>query len=125
MVSKYKNVKCEFDNGSETLKFDSQAERARYIELFNLQKSGQIKNLRCQPRFLLLEGFRRNGKAYQAEYYVADFEYFQDYGVVVEDVKGVSTATYLSKRKHFLSLNPTIAFRESRLINGKFQITDL
>jgi hypothetical protein len=125
MASKYKNKLCEFDNGSEVLSFHSQAERARYIELLNMQKRGEIANLRCQPKFELIERFHRNGKNYAAEFYVADFEYWQDYSVVVEDTKGVSTTAYKGKRKHFLKLNPNVVFRESRLINGKFHIIDL
>ena len=125
MTSKYKNKKCEFDNGNEILKFDSQAERARYIDLLDSQQRGVISNLHCQPKFLLSEGFFRNGKKYRAEFYIADFEYREDYQTVIEDVKGMETAVYKSKRKRFLELNPNLIFRELRLKGHRWEITEL
>jgi hypothetical protein len=120
MTSKYKNKKCEFGG----IKFDSHAERDRYQYLRLLERAGHIANLRCQPRFLLLEGFRRNGRKFVAEFYIADFEYREDYKTVVEDVKGVSTPTYMGKRKHFLNLNPDLTFREVRLVGRKWEIKE-
>ncbi len=125
MASKYKNKKCKFDNGNEILQFDSQAERARYVDLFDRQTRGLISNLRCQPRFLLTENFTRNGCKFQAEFYIADFEYREDYQTVIEDVKGVETAVYKSKRKRFLKLNPDLIFRELRLIGHKWEVKEL
>lgn len=124
-MSKYGNKKCEFNDGNNVIKFDSKVERARYIDLLRMQQRGEIGNLRCQPRFLLLEKFSRNGRKFQAEFYVADFEYRQDYQTIVEDVKGVPTTTYLGKRKHFLKLNPDLAFREVKQIGGKWEILEL
>lgn len=120
-VSKYKNVKCEFND----IKFASKAEMARYIDLLDKQKMGLISNLRCQPKFLLAEGFYRNGKKYRPEFYIADFEYREDYQTVIEDVKGMETATYKSKRKRFLELNPDLIFRELRLKSYKWEIMEL
>lgn len=124
-MSKYGNKKCEFNDGNDVIKFDSQMERARYIDLLRKQECGIIGNLRCQPRFLLLEKSSRNGRKFQAEFYVADFEYRQDYQSVVEDVKGVATAVYKGKRKHFLKLNPDLTFREVRQIGNKWEILEL
>lgn len=125
MTNKYKNKKCEFDNGDEVLKFDSQAERARYVDLLDRGSRGLISNLRCQPKFLLAEGFCRNGKKYRPEFYIADFEYRENYRTVIEDVKGISTAIYKSKRKRFLELNPDLIFREVRLKDYRFEIKEL
>lgn len=124
-MTKYKNKRCEFDNGNEVLKFDSQAERARYVDLLDKQQRGEISNLRCQHKFLLSEGFYRNGKKYRAEFYIADFEYRENYQTVIEDVKGVETAVYKSKRKRFLELNPCLIFRELRLKNHLWEVTEL
>lgn len=124
-MSKYKNKRCEFDNGNEVLQFDSQAERARYVDLLDKQWRGEISNLRCQPKFLLAEGFYRNGKKYRPEFYIADFEYREDYKTVVEDVKGgVLTAVYKSKRKRFLEQNPELIFREAYLKGHKWLIVE-
>jgi hypothetical protein len=115
MPRKYKNKKCEFDG----LKFDSHAERDRYQYLRLLERAGHISNLRCQPRFLLVEQFRRKGRLFLAEFYIADFEYREDYKSVVEDVKGVSTSTYMGKRKHFLKLNPRFNVSRSEIKGAK------
>ena len=125
MANKYGNKLCTFDENGEVLKFSSMAERRRYIYLSDLQQRGLISDLSRQPRFLLIERFVRHAKKFQAEYYVADFQYQQDYQTIVEDVKGVSTAAYLGKRKHFLKLNPDIVFLEVRLKGFKWEITEL
>jgi hypothetical protein len=129
MVSKYKNIKCEF----EGIKFDSQVERARYIDLVELYKRKEISYLAVQPKFLLTPAFERNGKKYRATYYIADFKYLEkcmirgkmSEALVVEDVKGMMTDVYKLKRKKFLALNPHTKFREVRRINGKWEITEL
>lgn len=125
-MSKYGNRKCHFDNGSEKIKFDSVAERARYVDLLDIERRGVISDLKLQPRFLLLEKFCRHGTQFRAEFYIADFEYFQDGKRVVEDVKGVATREYLNKRKHFLALNPDIVFREVKLKQKvRWEVTEL
>ena len=124
-MTKYKNKKCEFDNGNDVLKFDSQAECARYVDLLSMQQRGLISNLRCQPKFLLAEGFYRNGKKYRPEFYIADFEYREDYQTVIEDVKGFLTQVYKGKRKRFLELNPDLIFRELRLKGHRWEIKEL
>jgi hypothetical protein len=120
MANKYRNKKCEFDG----FKFDSKMEGARYLRLRLLERAGQISDLKLQSRFLLLEKFCRNGRRFQAEFYIADFEYQQDGKTVIEDVKGVSTTTYMGKRKHFLKLNPDLTFREVRWHKTNWEITE-
>lgn len=96
-MSKYRAKKTEIDG----IKFDSKKEAKRYIVLKALESNGEIKNLTLQPKFLLQEGFRKNGKAYRKIEYVADFMYQQGGKLIVEDVKGMKTDVYKLKQKLF------------------------
>lgn len=96
-MTKYRAKKTEIDG----IKFDSKKEAKRYIVLRALESKGEIKNLTLQPRFLLQEGFRKNGKAYRKIEYVADFMYQQGGKLIVEDVKGMKTDVYKLKQKLF------------------------
>ena len=80
---KYKNKKTQVD----MYVFDSIAESRRYKELALLERAGEIKDLQLQPRFLLQESFKKNGKTYRKIEYVADFMYSQNGKNIVEDVK--------------------------------------
>ena len=86
------------------IKFDSKKEAKRYKELKALELVGKIDRLELQPRFLLQDGFRYEGKAIRKIEYVADFLYrdLSTYELVVEDVKGVKTDVYKLKKKLFL-----------------------
>lgn len=72
-MNKYKNKKTQVD----MYVFDSIAESKRYKELALLQRAGEIQNLELQPRFLLQESFKKNGKTYRKIEYIADFSYCQ------------------------------------------------
>ena len=96
-MTKYRAKKTEIDG----IKFDSKKEAKRYIALRELEKKGNIEKLILQPRFLLQEGFRKNGKAYRKIEYVADFMYEQDGKLIIEDVKGIKTDVYKLKQKLF------------------------
>jgi gp72 family protein len=96
-LSKYRAKKTEIDG----IKFDSKKEAKRYIVLKALEGKGEIEKLMLQPRFLLQEGFRKNGKAYRKIEYVADFMYEQDGKLIIEDVKGIKTDVYKLKQKLF------------------------
>lgn len=96
-MTKYRAKKTEIDG----IKFDSKKEAKRYIVLKALESKGEIKKLMLQPRFLLQEGFRKNGKAYRKIEYVADFMYEQDGKLIIEDVKGIKTDVYKLKQKLF------------------------
>ena len=97
--SKYSAVKTEI-NG---IKFDSKKEARRYKELKILEKADEIKSLELQPRFLLQEKFKYNGKTIRKIEYIADFRYIDVKGnTVVEDVKGMKTEVYKIKKKIFL-----------------------
>lgn len=95
-----KTIRAMPDGSTRT--FDSAKEAMRYDDLILRLKAGTIRDLRLQPQFTLQESFvTADGKRVQAIRYVADFAYYDlDRGAdVVEDVKGVKTATYKMKRK--------------------------
>lgn len=75
--------------------FDSQAEARRWLLLKALQKSGHIKKLERQVKYLLAV----NGV--KIADYICDFRYVdvKRQCEVTEDVKGVRTPTYRMKRK--------------------------
>jgi len=103
-------------------KFDSEKEYMRFCELKLLKRSGHIKDLQRQVKFLLIpaqyetvetgEYYKRGSKKGQAKtkqvcveqqvVYKADFVYQQDGKTVVEDTKGVRTTDYIIKRKLML-----------------------
>ncbi len=70
------------------LKFDSQKEARRYIELKEMQDAGEITELRLQVPFELIPTQRTGEKTERATKYVADFTYKVNGELVVEDVKG-------------------------------------
>ena len=84
--------------------FDSQKEAHRYLYLKSEEAAGRIKNLELQPRFLLQEKFRYEGKAIRAIEYIADFMYIDSSSgkIIVEDTKGMKTTDYNIKKKIFL-----------------------
>lgn len=91
--SKYNNQKVEYDGRT----FDSKWEMEHYCELKLLEKAGQITNLQCQVKFVLIE----KSKEHRETAYVADFVYYENRVKVVEDCKSkiTKTATYKIKKK--------------------------
>lgn len=100
MAHKYNAKKTAVDG----ITFDSKKEATRYRELKALERVGKIDRLELQPRFVLMDGFRYEGKAVRKIEYVADFLYrdLSTCELVVEDVKGVKTDVYKLKKKLFL-----------------------
>ncbi len=118
--SKYRNVRVEVDG----ITFDSKREAHRYQELKLMQHSGQIRDLRWQPRYTLFAltldradvrdanaGTVSQRRQVVCEY-VADFDYLAPdvvgdhfmWRTVVEDVKSPTTRrkeVYRLKRKLF------------------------
>ena len=107
MESKYKNKKTQID----MYIFDSTKEAKRYRELKLLEMAGEISNLELQPRFLLQESFRKNGKTYRKIEYVADFKYIEKGKTKVEDVKGLQTDVFKIKHKLFEKKYPELELR--------------
>lgn len=97
MYNKYKSHKTQID----MYVFDSAKEAKRYRELKLLERAREISNLELQPRFLLQESFRKNGKTYRKIEYVADFKYTENGKTIVEDVKGLQTDVFKIKHKLF------------------------
>jgi hypothetical protein len=80
----------------------SNKEAERYIELHKMEQEGTITSLILQPKYLLQEGFKKNGKTHRAIIYIADFSYLDNMGILhIEDVKGVETDVFKIKRKIF------------------------
>lgn len=96
-MNKYHNRKIVREG--ET--YDSVKEYRRAKELELLEKSGVIKDLKRQVRFEIIPSQRgEDGKVVErAVTYVADFVYFEDGKLVVEDTKGFRTKDYIIKRK--------------------------
>lgn len=105
--NKYGNKKVQID----MFVFDSIAESKRYKELALLQKAKKIKKLELQPKFLLQESFRKNGKTYRKIEYIADFMYEENGKIIVEDVKGKETEVFKLKRKLFEFKYPNLELK--------------
>lgn len=97
-MSKYHAVKTAIGGRI----FDSRLEARRYQELLYLVKAGEVRDIECQPRFLLQEAFKKNGKTYRKIEYVADFRVtYKDGHVEIEDCKGIKTEAFKLKAKLF------------------------
>ena len=77
--NKYQAKKVELDG----LRFDSKKEAARYGTLKLLQRAGEISDLKVHPSFDLRVNDQLVCK------YIADFSYYLDDMLIVEDVKGM------------------------------------
>ena len=109
-MSKYRSKKEVVDG----ITFDSRREAKRYVELKWLERSGKIKDLKLQHRFLLQPSFKKDGKTIRAINYIADFTYFdiEKNKNIVEDVKGYKTDVYQLKRKLFEYMYPELTIIE-------------
>lgn len=104
--NKYKNSKVVIDG----IRFDSKKEAGRYIVLKSLEKDGKIFGLRRQVKYLLIptqyevpDEKKKKRKVLERECsYYADFVYYKDGKIIVEDTKGVKTPEYIIKRKLML-----------------------
>lgn len=92
---KYNNKITTIDN----IKFRSKKEAKRYIELKQLEKTKQIKDLKLQVKYeFKIERVKICS-------YVADFTYFTNDNIfIVEDTKGFKTYIYKIKKKLMLAL---------------------
>ncbi|WP_246066881.1 DUF1064 domain-containing protein [Paenibacillus koleovorans] len=96
--SKMRNVITTVDG----IKFSSRAEANRYCELKLMMDRGIVKVFVRQPRFLLQEGYEKDGEWFGKIEYVADFMVCYINGQIdIEDVKGRRTREYIDKRKLF------------------------
>jgi phage regulator Rha-like protein len=98
--SKYKNKKVIVDS----IKFDSLAESEYYSLLKHLKATGKILDFQLQPKFVLQEGFVKDGVKIQPITYKADFAILHtDDSEEIIDVKGQPKLTkeFELKRKMF------------------------
>lgn len=96
--------KNKYNNTVTADGYHSKREKRRAIELELLLKAGKIKDLRYQIPYILLPSFTFNGKKYREIKYIADFTYFQDGKIIIEDCKGFKTETYRIKKKLLLNM---------------------
>ncbi|MDT2766527.1 DUF1064 domain-containing protein [Lactococcus raffinolactis] len=81
------------------IEFDSKAE-ALYYQLHK-----HDKGMKMQEKFVLMDKFKLNGKAYREIAYKPDFTFYDDQGnlIKVVDVKGIMTPEFRIKSKLFAS----------------------
>lgn len=123
-MSKYNSEKVELDG----ITFDSKLEARYYKQLKWLQDNKQILFFRIQPRYLLQEAFKKNGKTYRRIDYIADFEIHKlDGSIEVVDIKGKITTDFAIKRKMFEKKYPhklsLITF--SKIDGGWIELSEL
>lgn len=88
-VNKYNAKKVTVDG----IKFDSIAESKRYSVLKLLERTGEVTELKLQPKYDLIVNGTKVG------FYKADFRYKRNGELVVEDVKGMKTPIYNLKKR--------------------------
>lgn len=93
---KYRNTPTEVDG----IRFASKREARRYADLKLMERAGEIKALRLQPRYPLTV------QSLHVCTYVGDFEYVESKSgrIVTEDSKGVRTQAFIIKAKLFHAL---------------------
>lgn len=92
LPSKYRNKPTMVDG----VRFASKREAARFGDLQNLQRAGEISELRRQVPYVL------SVNGVQVTRYIADAVYKDSDGtIIVEDSKGVQTEAFKIKRKLF------------------------
>lgn len=97
-MSKYNNKIVEIDG----ITFQSKAEAKYYEQLKWLKQNKQIKDFELQPKFLLQESFKKNGKSFRKIEYIADFKVINLDGTIeIIDIKGQMTEAFKIKRKLF------------------------
>jgi hypothetical protein len=123
-VNKYRNSKCvwvgQWKNESQTIKFDSKAERDHAVRLILLEKAGKISGLELQKRFMILPK-TENERSLSI---ILDFYFFdeQEKRFFVHDVKSPYTQkekSWVIKRKLFRYMHPEIELKE--VIYGKIE----
>lgn len=109
MNNKYGAKKTEYKG----VIYDSKKECLRAVQLDLLERSGKIKNLQRQVKFVLQDRFVNNEKKIiRPIYYFADFCYEKNGIKYAEDVKGMKTEVYRIKKKLFQYRYPEYKFVE-------------
>lgn len=92
-TNKYHNIKVSVDGYT----FDSIAESRRYEQLKLLERAKAITDLKRQVKFVLID----KSKYGREVSYIADFTYYEQNRLVVEDVKGIKTDIFKLKARLF------------------------
>ena len=113
VTNKYHAKKVEFYG----ITFDSKKEGLYYLKLKDMERRGEISNLRLQVPYELLPAIYRDEVVHlktkdkvvqklvqRAVYYVADFVYDKDGKEYVIDTKGMRLADYILKKKMMLAI---------------------
>lgn len=108
--SKYKNVTTIVDG----ISFDSKAEAAYYAELKLRERSGLIKIKELQPAIKMTQAQIK---------YVADFSIIEDGCEIWFDVKGVSNAVFLLKKRLYKKYGKHI-LRIVKKNNDRFELLE-
>lgn len=96
MASKYGNRYVKADGYT----FDSQAEYGRYCQLVLAVNAKVISGLQVHPRYELQPAFVDNqGQRVKPIVYEADFAYYENGVMIIEDIKGVETEAFKLKWK--------------------------
>lgn len=94
--NKYHNKKVQYDE----MTFDSKKEYSYYLKYKLMEQAGEIKDLKMQVPFTLIETFKLQDKTYRKTVYKADFTFIDKEGKYhVIDVKGIRTDVYKLKKK--------------------------
>lgn len=106
--SKYRNKKVTIDG----ITFDSKKEANYYLKLKLLKQAGEIKDFGLQEKFVLQEGFTKNGERHRPITYYADFIIDNlDGSTDVVDVKGMETQVFKIKKKLFEYKYPDLSIK--------------
>lgn len=90
-MSKYHAVRTEIDG----IKFASKKEATRYRQLKLMEQAKAIQDLKRQVAFPLI----KKSKYGREIKYIADFTYYDNGKLVVEDTKGYRTDVYKLKKR--------------------------
>ncbi|MDQ0414199.1 DUF1064 domain-containing protein [Mesobacillus stamsii] len=113
-MSKYNAVKTSIDGFT----FDSKVEGEYYLKLKEKQRTGEILAFELQPKFLLQNGFRKEGKWIHPIHYIADFEVtYPDGRVEIVDIKGQTTQVFDLKKKLFYAKHPDKTLKLLKKVN--------
>lgn len=96
MKSKYHAVKEVVDG----IKFASRKEARRYRQLKMMEKAKAIQDLHLQVTFPLIKQ-SEHGREIK---YIADFVYYENGHMIVEDTKGYRTDVYKLKKRMMAEL---------------------
>lgn len=111
--SKFNVDKDKEDRSYKGIVFDSKLEMRYYRDvLCSGLESGTIIRYELQKKYVLQDGYRRNGKAVLPITYIADFYIeYSDGSIAVIDIKGMPDNVAKIKRKMFWKKYPDIDYR--------------